>query len=146
MKVLLQRVTNAAVEVESNTVGSIGQGLLLFVCLEEGDTSAKLKPIAEKVANLRVFAEGEKHFHLSLLETGFAALVVSQFTLAADLSKGRRPDFFRALKPELAKPLVAEFVTALRECGVKQVEEGIFGAYMQVSLENDGPVTLWLEG
>lgn len=145
MRVLLQRVTESAVKVAGETVGEIQAGVMLLVGFGEGDAEEKLAAMAEKIANLRIFPDERGRFHHSLIETEGGALVVPQFTLYADCSKGRRPEFFGALKPELAAPLVEEFCRALTSAGVKHVSQGQFGANMQVSLINDGPVTIWLE-
>lgn len=145
MRILLQRVSSASVKVEGEIVGEIGQGVLLLVGLGEGDDETKLSTAAEKIANLRIFSDEQKRFHLSLLDIKGAALMVSQFTLYADTAKGRRPDFFGALKPELAEPLCEKFIAALKAQGIQNVQSGRFGAYMQVALENDGPVTIMLE-
>ena len=145
MKILLQRVSQASVRVDAQVVGGIGPGLLLFVGFGEGDSQEQLKPMAEKIVQLRVFREGEKHFQRSLLECAGELLVIPQFTLYAETQKGRRPDFVKALNPTLAEPLFQQFVEVLASLGVKKVEKGSFGAYMQVQLENDGPVTIMLE-
>lgn len=147
MKIVLQRVRRASVEVDGAIVGSIDAGLLLLVGFGEGDSTELLRPMAEKVANLRVFPDekGTGRFDRSVLTVGGEVLVVPQFTLFADTSKGRRPEFFGALKPELARPLVGEFCKALREVGITKIAQGEFGAHMIVSLENDGPVTILLD-
>lgn len=145
MKVILQRVNQASVTVADKVVGDIGRGLLLLVGFKEGDDDSKLWPMAEKLRNLRVFPDEAQRFHLSLLDISGEVLVVPQFTLYADTSKGRRPDFFSALKPELAEALFHAFSAELRRLGIKRVAEGVFGAHMQVRLENDGPVTIILE-
>jgi D-aminoacyl-tRNA deacylase len=147
MKALIQRVTQAKVTVADRVVGEIGRGLLIFLGLGKGDDDKNLTALAQKIATLRIFQDAahEKKFHLSLLDVGGAALVVSQFTLYADTSKGRRPEFFGALEPAPAEALYQQFMEALRAAGVTRVEAGEFGAYMQVSLENDGPVTLMVE-
>ena len=145
MKVLLQRVQEASVAVAGEGIAQIGQGLLLFVGIAAEDSEAKLRPMAEKVAQLRIFPDERGRFHHSLLEVGGEALCVSQFTLIADTSKGRRPDFFGAMKPPQAEELFDGFVEQLRSLGVSEVACGRFGAKMEVSLVNDGPVTILLE-
>ncbi len=145
MKVLLQRVNNASVEVDGTIVGKIGLGLLLLTGFGEGDDESVCDPMASKISTLRIFPDEKGRFDKSVLDVGGEVLVVPQFTLFADTSKGRRPEFFGALKPELAKPLVDVFKTQLLNTGISKVETGIFGAHMKVSLLNDGPVTIMLE-
>lgn len=145
MRLLLQRVTHAAVVVESETVGAIEHGYLLLVGVGHEDTDAAADKLAKKVANLRLFPNDEGKFDRSLLEVGGGALVVSQFTLYGDARKGNRPSFIAAAPPELAEPLCDRFADALRGMGVTRVEAGRFGAHMDVTLCNDGPVTLWLD-
>lgn len=145
MKVLLQRVTDASVQVDGETVGAIGPGLLLLCGAAATDLRSDAEALAEKTANLRIFPDDRGRFHYSLKETGGAALVVSQFTLLADTSKGRRPEFFSAMPPQEAASLIDYFVERLRHAGIKDVQTGRFGAMMQVSLVNDGPVTILLE-
>jgi D-tyrosyl-tRNA(Tyr) deacylase len=143
---VLQRVTCASVSVDGQVVGVIGQGLLLLVGIAQGDTPTQADWMARKIAGLRVFPapDGSSHFDRSLLEIGGAALVVSQFTVYGDARKGRRPDFTDAARPEQAAPLIDYFCRALAAQGVT-VAQGVFGADMQVSLVNDGPVTLILD-
>ncbi len=145
MKVLIQRVNHANVRVGEEVVGEIGPGLLLLVGFSKDDSEQKLQSMAEKIVHLRIFKEGEKHFHRSLLEVQGELLVVSQFTLCADTKKGRRPDFADALDPALAAPLFKQFVALFSPLGVAKVGQGMFGEDMQISLENDGPVTILLE-
>ncbi len=145
MRVLLQRVTHAAVRVEGSIVGGIGPGLALLAGIGRLDTEADLQWMAKKVANLRVFSDSDGKMNLSVLEVGGGILSVSQFTLYGDARKGRRPSFVGAGDPEGAKPLHDRFLTLLAEEGVTRVQTGVFGGDMQVELENDGPVTLWLE-
>lgn len=145
MKVLLQRVSRASVSVDGEQVGEIGPGLLLFVGVAPEDTTATATKLAEKVAGLRVFDNGTGKPKLSVLDTEGEVLVVSQFTLLADLSKGRRPSYSGAARPEHARELVEVVASRLVELGLK-VARGSFGAHMEVSLVNDGPVTLILEG
>lgn len=145
MRILIQRVNSASVVAENETVGHIAGGLLLLVGFGTGDDSPKLKPMAEKISNMRLFAQGDKKFHLSLLETEGKVLLVPQFTLYADTSKGRRPDFFGSLEPQLAEALFNLFVAEVEKILPGRTQTGKFGAYMQVKLENDGPATFWLE-
>lgn len=145
MRVLLQRVTHSHVVVEGETTGAIDQGLMLLVGIAEDDSESRIKKMAAKVANLRIFNDADGKFNLSLLDVGGGALVVSQFTLYGDARRGRRPTFTGAGRPDLAAPLVDVFAQALRDLGVAQVGMGVFGANMQVHLCNDGPVTLWLD-
>jgi D-aminoacyl-tRNA deacylase len=143
MKAVLQRVTRASVRVDGEIAGEIGPGLCVLLGVARGDGAADASRIAEKVARLRVFDDENGRFDRSLLDTGGAALVVSQFTLLGDVSKGTRPSFTEAAAPEDAEPLYEAFCEALRVLGI-QVETGVFGARMAVELENDGPVTLVL--
>lgn len=144
MRAILQRVSSAAVRVEGEVVGQIGPGLLILLGVAEGDTEAEARLLADKTAHMRIFSDEAGRFQHSLLDVGGAALVVSQFTLYADLRRGRRPSFAPAAAPDVAAPLVEHYAAALRELGVS-VEMGIFGAMMHVSLTNDGPVTIILE-
>jgi D-aminoacyl-tRNA deacylase len=144
MRAVVQRVARAEVRVAGEVVGSIGRGLLVLVGVEATDEAETADRGAAKVARLRVFEEEHGRFDRSLLDTGGAALVVSQFTLLADTGKGNRPSFTRAARPEVAEPLVERFCAALRALGV-QVETGAFGARMEVELVNDGPVTIVLD-
>ena len=141
MRVVVQRVARAAVE----PGGRIGAGLVVLVGVAAGDDDRTAVRLAEKVARLRVFGNDEGRFDRSLLDTGGAALVVSQFTLIADTARGNRPSFSGAARPELAEPLYDRFAAALRDLGVP-VETGVFGARMTVELANDGPVTIVLDG
>ncbi len=145
MRVLAQRVAFGSVAVAGSICGEIEHGLVLLVgvCSEDGEQ--EIEKMAKKTANLRIFSDGDGRFAHSLLDVGGGALVVSQFTLYADARKGRRPSFSRAARPELAEPLIGRFVEALRREGVVRVETGVFGADMQVSLCNQGPVTIWLD-
>lgn len=144
MRVILQRVSSAAVTVEGRTVGQIGQGVCLLVGFTHADTPADVTWMAARLATLRIFGDAEGKMNLGLMEVGGSALVVSQFTLYGDASRGRRPSFIDAARPEVAIPLYERFVTELRALGLT-VETGEFGAMMEVSLVNDGPVTLLLE-
>ena len=142
MKAVIQRVTSASVEVEGKTLGAIGAGFLILLGVHESDTEAEADLLARKVANLRVFEDEEEKMNLSLLDTGYATLVISQFTLLANSKKGNRPSFIEAARPEIAIPLYERFMEQLKVNGVSQVEHGEFGADMAVSLVNDGPVTI----
>ena len=144
MRAVLQRVTRATVTIDGEAVGAIGPGLVVLVAVAQDDGPEEARRLATKAAELRIFADGEGRFNRSLLETAGAALVVSQFTLLADVRKGRRPSFAAAAAPEQASPLVDAFAGVLRELGVS-VETGRFGAHMLVELENDGPVTIVLD-
>ncbi len=146
MRCVLQKVTRASVSVEGTTVGSIDRGYLLFLGILEGDSEAEGRWLAEKIVKLRLFDGPDGKINdRSLLDTGGALLVVSQFTLAGRTEKGNRPDYTSAAKPEIAKPLYEQFVQECRALGVMSVQTGEFGAMMEVNLLNDGPVTLVLE-
>lgn len=144
MRALIQRVARAAVTVQGETLGEIGQGLVVLLGVAQGDGPGEAHRLATKTAELRIFTDAEGKFNLSLLDVGGEALVVSQFTLLADARKGRRPSFTNAAPPEVAEPLVEQFVGALREHGVR-VTTGRFGAKMLVDIQNDGPVTILLD-
>ena len=144
MRALLQRVTSASVTVEGAVIGEIGAGLLVLVCAMPEDTTATADALALKISKLRLFKDAEGKMNLSLAQTGGAALVVSQFTLAADTSRGTRPGFSYAAKPDLAEALYLHFAQALQDLGTS-VQTGKFGADMSVALVNDGPVTVWLD-
>lgn len=144
MKILIQRVSYANVEVEGKTVGAIGSGALVFIGITHSDTKAQATWLANKFLNLRMFEDDHGKINKSLLECKGEALIVSQFTLYADCSTGRRPSFTQAAQPELAKQLYENFVENVRESGIL-VQTGIFAAEMKVSLVNDGPITLLLE-
>ena len=141
---MLQRVTRAVVRVEGATVGEIAHGLLLLVGVANGDDRDAARRVAAKCADLRVFRDDDGRFNRSLLDTGGEALVVSQFTLLADIRRGRRPGFADAAPPEVAEPLVEDFAADLRSRGIP-VATGRFGAMMEVELVNDGPVTLVID-
>lgn len=145
MKILLQRTNAANVKVQEEQVGVIGRGLLLLVGFGKTDDSSKLKTCAEKICNLRIFSNQEGKFDKSVMDIGGEILLVPQFTLFADTSKGRRPEFFDALEPKKASALFDELCNVFKELGIKKVQCGSFGAHMQVTLENDGPVTMMLE-
>lgn len=145
MKAVYQRVTEASVTVENVRIADIDHGVLLLVGVCEGDTQQDAQLMAKKVAELRVFSDENDKMNLSVLDVGGSVLAVSQFTLCASTARGRRPDFFGAAKPDVAKPLFDEFVNYLREMGVTDVQTGEFGADMKVRLLNDGPVTILLD-
>lgn len=144
MRALIQRVSEAAVRVEGAVVGQCGRGLLILVCAMPDDDEATADRLAAKIAKLRIFHDEAGKMNLSLTDSGGAALVVSQFTLAADTSRGNRPGFSGAAKPDQADRLYQHFARTLAALG-PSVETGRFGADMQVSLVNDGPVTIWLD-
>jgi D-aminoacyl-tRNA deacylase len=144
MKVVLQRVSRASVTIGGRIAGEIGRGFCLLVGFTHGDTPAQVDWMAEKVVGLRLFSDADGKMNLGLEEVGGALLVVSQFTLYGDASKGRRPSFIDAARPELAIPLYERFLAALRGHGLT-VAAGEFGADMQVEIHNDGPVTLILD-
>jgi D-tyrosyl-tRNA(Tyr) deacylase len=144
VRIVLQRVSSAAVRVEGEVVGEIGRGILALVGVELGDTAAAAAAAAEKLAGLRIFPDPQGKMNLDARQAGGAFLVVSQFTLAGSLARGRRPSFAAAAPPERAAPLVEALVAALRQRGFP-VATGRFRAHMEVALVNDGPVTLVLE-
>jgi D-tyrosyl-tRNA(Tyr) deacylase len=144
MRAVLQRVSRAAVSVGGETVGAIERGLLALLAVETGDTGAEVAWIAKKIAELRIFEDGAGKMNLSVTEIGGSVLLVSQFTLAADCRKGRRPSFDRAAAPADATPLFAAVRASLEASGLC-VAEGRFGAHMRVELVNDGPVTIVLD-
>ena len=145
MRVVLQRVSEASVRIEGETVGAIGPGLVLLAGFHSGDDGDTVAWMAEKVANLRIFGDDQGRMNRSLLDTGGEALVVSQFTLYGDARKGRRPSFIKAARPEIAVPLYEAFVEVLERLLPDPVQTGRFGAMMEVALVNDGPVTLLIE-
>jgi D-tyrosyl-tRNA(Tyr) deacylase len=140
----VQRVSRASVSVDGKVTGEIGRGLVVLVAVGKEDTVTTASAMAEKVANLRIFGDEAGKMNRSLLDTGGAALAISQFTLYGDARGQRRPSFIQAGAPELGKALYEEFVRALRELGVR-VETGVFQAHMAVELVNDGPVTILLD-
>jgi D-tyrosyl-tRNA(Tyr) deacylase len=143
MRAVCQRVSEARVRVAAEVVGEIGTGLCVLLGVARADAEADAARLAEKIARLRIFPDGEGRFDRSLLDVQGAALVVSQFTLLADVAKGNRPSFSEAAPPEQAEPLYERFCAELRALGAP-VEQGVFGASMAVELVNDGPVTLVL--
>jgi D-tyrosyl-tRNA(Tyr) deacylase len=144
MRALIQRVSSAAVKVDNKEVAAISRGLVIFLGIGHGDTEAHANYLTEKVANLRIFEDEVGKMNLSLRDVGGEALVVSQFTLYADTAKGRRPAFVDAAPPEVAGPLVTRFAELLAAMGLS-TKTGEFGEHMLVEINNDGPVTIWLE-
>lgn len=144
MRALIQRVTEAAVRVDEAVIGEIGPGLLILVCAMAGDDTTRSAALAAKISKLRIFTDEAGKMNKSLIETGGSALIVSQFTLAADTSRGNRPGFSAAANPELGRALYDQFVSDMQGLGIP-VATGSFGADMAVSLVNDGPVTIWLD-
>ena len=144
MRALLQRVSHARVSVDGEIVGEIGPGLLILVCAMQGDTLAQVEKLATKIPKLRIFKDEAGKMNRSLLDQGGSALVVSQFTLAADTSRGNRPGFSSAAAPAEGESLYESFAQALRDQGI-ETAQGRFGADMDVALVNDGPVTIWMD-
>ena len=144
MRALLQRVTEARVEVGGAVIGETGPGLLILVCAMQGDAEAQAEALAARVSKMRIFRDEAGKMNRSVLDVGGSALVVSQFTLAADTSRGNRPGFSQAAPPEEGERLYEHFARALSELGLP-VATGRFGADMAVHLVNDGPVTIWVE-
>ncbi|HJU06344.1 MAG TPA: D-aminoacyl-tRNA deacylase [Nitrospiraceae bacterium] len=144
MKAVIQRVTSASVEVEGEVIGRIGHGLLVLLGVAKDDSEADSRYMIEKIMALRIFADSHGKMNRSLKEAGGSALVVPQFTLIADIRRGRRPGFDAAAPPDIAQPLYERVFTGLQNQGIK-TENGRFGAHMRVSLQNDGPVTFILD-
>ena len=144
MRLVIQRVSEASVSVDGENVGAIGTGLLVLVGVRDGDDEETAQRLATKTAELRIFPDDAGRFNRSLVDVGGEALVVSQFTLYGDTRKGRRPSFNDAARPEVAEPLISAYVWALAAHGIR-VAKGRFGAHMEVSLVNDGPVTLVID-
>ena len=144
MRLVIQRVANAKVDVKEKTVGKIDKGFMVLVGVGMGDTKEQADFLAKKLCNLRVFEDENEKMNLSIKDIGGKILAISQFTLYADCNHGNRPSFINAEKPEQAKALYEYFMEKCRAEGI-EVEEGVFGAYMKVSLLNDGPVTIILE-
>jgi len=145
MRIVLQRVKNASVMVDGEEISSIGPGLLLLVGVAQGDSDAEAHWLAEKVAGLRIFNDEDGKMNLSVRDMEGEILAVSQFTLLADIRKGKRPSFINAAPPEKAELLFDYFCKKLHDAGVRSVNTGSFGAMMDVALTNDGPVTIVLE-
>lgn len=144
MRALIQRVTESSVTVEGDVIGEIGAGMLILICAMQGDTTANADALAAKISKLRIFDDGAGKMNRSILDTGGAALVVSQFTLAADTSRGNRPGFSTAAAPDEGRALYEYFADQMRGHGI-EVATGRFGADMAVQLVNDGPVTIWMD-
>ena len=144
MRALIQRVSEARVKVDGETLGEIDQGLLILICAMQGDTDAQADKLAAKIAKLRIFQDEDGKMNRSLLDIGGAALVVSQFTLAADTSRGNRPGFSTAAPPAEGERLYEYFAEQMAAQGVP-VQRGRFGADMKVGLVNDGPITIWMD-
>lgn len=144
MRAVVQRVIRSDVSVEGTITGQIEKGFLVFLGVEEDDTSADAKYLAEKITGLRIFEDAADKMNLSLAEVGGSILAVSQFTLLGDCRKGKRPSFIKAARPEAANTLYREFTELCRTLGIR-VEEGVFQADMLVRIENDGPVTMLLD-
>lgn len=144
MRALIQRVTNASVAVNGSTIGAIDTGLLILICAMPNDDEATAKALAAKISKLRIFADDQGRMNRSLKDVGGSALVVSQFTLAADTSRGNRPGFSAAAGPEQGRTLYAYFTAELAALNIP-VATGQFGADMAVTLTNDGPVTIWFD-
>ena len=146
MRLLIQRVSKAKVSVEGQTVGEIGNGLLIFLGIGEGDTETDCKEMASKAARLRIFEDENAKMNLDLSQVGGCALIISQFTLYADTHKGNRPNFLGAAKPEMAKMLYERFISEMKAIlGDNRVAEGVFGSMMDIELVNKGPVTIWVD-
>ena len=145
MRIILQRVRNAEVRVDGQIVGSIGAGILALVGITKSDTLATAEMAARKISQLRILADAEGKMNRSLLDTGGSCMVVSQFTLAASLDRGRRPSFDSAAARAEAEPLVSFLIESLGTLGIRNIESGVFGATMEVHLVNDGPVTFVLD-
>ena len=144
MRALLQRVTQANVRVDGAVIGDIGPGLLILICAMQGDDSSTSAQLAAKISKLRIFTDDAGKMNKSLLDTGGSALIVSQFTLAADTSRGNRPGFSSAAAPDDGRALYEQFIADMGALGITTAT-GQFGADMAVSLTNDGPVTIWLD-
>lgn len=144
MRVVLQRVKYGRVSIAGHTIAEINRGLVILLGIGNGDTEAQVQVLSQKIAHLRIFEDEQGKMNQSLLDVGGQAIVVSQFTLYADTRKGRRPSFTDAALPEVARPMVERFAQQLRELGVP-TQTGEFGAHMLVDIQNDGPVTIWLD-
>ena len=144
MKVLIQRTSKAGVSIDGETVSSINKGILALVGIEKGDTKEQVEKLAKKVVNLRIFPDENDKMNLSLMDIQGEMLIVSQFTLCGDCKKGTRPSFDKSAPPDIANELYEYFISLVKNCGIK-TGTGKFGAMMEVSLINDGPVTFMLE-
>lgn len=142
MKAVIQRVTEASVSVDGEIVGSCEKGYMILLGAAEGDTEDDVKILAKKTASLRIFEDENQKMNKSIIDIDGEALVISQFTLLADVKKGNRPSFINAMEPQMAEKYYKLFCEELRNNGIKKVDEGVFGADMKVSLVNDGPVTI----
>ena len=145
MRVVLQRVKECNVKVDNKIVGEISQGFLLLLGVKDGDSQQDAIKLAKKISGLRIFTDNDDKMNLSLADIDGSVLVVSNFTLYADCSHGRRPSFIKAARPEISEPLYEFFCEQLNENGISNVQRGIFGADMEVSLINDGPVTMVID-
>lgn len=145
MRVVLQRVKKASVQVNNSLVGQIEEGLLVLLGIENTDTEEDVLWLSKKIVAMRIFGDPEGLMNLSLLDIGGSILVVSQFTLHASTKKGNRPSFIKAARPDQAIPLYELFKDQLKQNGIKNIQEGIFGAMMEVFLINDGPVTITID-
>lgn len=145
MRVLLQRVSEASVRVDGESVGVIERGLVAFVAAGEGDEADDLDYCVDKTVNLRIFPDDDGQMNRSVLDVGGDVLAVPQFTLYADVTEGRRPSFFEAMDPGPAEGLFDDYVEAVGDAGVATVESGEFGEAMEVDFVNDGPVTIWID-
>lgn len=144
MRALLQRVSEASVTVDGEVIGEIGTGLLILVCAMQGDDDSKVAPLAAKISKLRIFPDEAGKMNRSILDIGGSALIVSQFTLAADTSRGNRPGFSQAAPPAEGEALYERFIDEVAALGIPTAK-GRFGADMKVNLLNDGPVTIWMD-
>jgi len=144
MRAVVQRVKESSVSIDGKIVGAIGRGVLVFLGIMEDDDERDLDYLAEKIAHLRIFQDSEEKMNLSVQDVGGSALIISQFTLAGDCRKGRRPSYASAAKPEKAVPLYEKFIKKIQHYGIN-TQEGVFGAMMDVRLVNDGPVTLLID-
>ena len=145
MKAVIQRVSECSVKVEGKVTGSIGNGFLILLGIEKGDTGTEAEKLSAKISGLRIFTDENDKMNLSLSDVNGGVLVVSNFTLCAQCRKGRRPKFDAAVGPEIAEPLYEYFCECMKNNGIEKVEKGIFGADMKVSLLNDGPVTIVID-
>ena len=145
MKAVIQRVTEASVTVDGRVTGSIGNGLLVLLGIEDSDSAEDIEWLSKKIANMRIFNDEMGVMNLSAIETGGDFLIVSQFTLMASTKKGNRPSYIRASKREYAEPMYERFCTAIENESGRKVQKGIFGAEMKVKLLNDGPVTIVID-